>query len=39
MLDLKDNFEAINQELLDQNFYVENPYQGDPVGLCGLRGR
>ena len=31
MLDLKNDFEAINQNLQDENIYVLNPYQGDPT--------
>lgn len=31
MLDLKNDFETINQNLHDENIYVLNPYQGDPT--------
>ncbi|MHB8776819.1 MAG: hypothetical protein ACYC6R_03525 [Anaerolineales bacterium] len=37
MIDLKDDFNAINQELLEEKIYVANPYQGDPtIAVYGL---
>lgn len=31
MIDLNHSLMAINQDVLDANIYVENPYQGDPT--------
>jgi hypothetical protein len=32
-LDLKSDFKKINKDMLENNIYVQNPYQGDPTVL------